>query len=293
MRYIISISSIFCSIINAAIINTNIYPDSIYVGTTVTIIYSVVNLDTNQYAEFPNIKSDNNQYSILERQLLENKVKYVFQFWESGYQSIPAITVFIKKYNIDLYKIKSSNIDVLVLSTINNKNIIIHPIKPMLEVSLNSKYEKLLIGILIIGLIAAIYIYLHKAKTKIDNKKIIIKKSILNDAIYDIKSLEVPTKITIYDTEIFYLTLSNICRNFIKKKFFIRATEMTTNELEQYFQSIGVKQELINIWVKVNKKADQAKYSGLIIDSDQFNIDKAEFINIIKSFQYSNEGKIN
>ena len=52
----------------------------------------------NILLEFPNIKSDNNQYSILERQLLENKVRYVFQFWESGFQSIPAITVFIKKF---------------------------------------------------------------------------------------------------------------------------------------------------------------------------------------------------
>ena len=283
MIYIIFIYSFFFSIINAATINTSIYPDSIYVGTTVTIIYSVENLDTNQYAEFPDIKSDNNQYSILDRQLLGNKLKYIFQFWESGYQLIPAITVIIKKFNIDLYKIKSNNTNFLVLSTINSKNNIIHPIKPMLEVSLNSKYEKLFIVILIIGLIVAIYFYLHKTANKISKEKIIIKKTILNDAIYNIKSLEVPRKITIHNSELFYLKLSNICKIFIKKKFFIRATEMTSLEIEKYFTEIRLNNELINKWNKSSNINDMLKYSGKLPSIHQFNIDKDDFINIIKS----------
>ena len=59
---------------------------------------------------------------------------------------------------------------------------------------------------------------------------------------------------------------------------------MTTDELEIYFQSIGIHLELLHAWSQTNKIADMAKYAGQIPEIDQFNKDREDYINIIKSF---------
>ena len=59
---------------------------------------------------------------------------------------------------------------------------------------------------------------------------------------------------------------------------------MTSVELEKYFQSIGVNDDLINVWSKANKIADLAKYAGHIPKIEHFKRDKEYFINIVNSF---------
>ena len=68
-----------------------------------------------------------------------------------------------------------------------------------------------------------------------------------------LQSLQIPNNINRRNTEIYYLELSHIFRTFIKEEYFIKATEMTSDELEIYFQSIGIQDELIHSWSQTNK----------------------------------------
>mgnify|MGYP001222361901 CR=1 FL=1 len=69
-------------------------------------------------------------------------------------------------------------------------------------------------------------------------------------------------------------------RKFIKEEYFIRATEMTSEEIAMYFRSIGIKDELINTWTQANKMANMAKYAGQIPIINQFHKDKEDFRSI-------------
>jgi len=59
---------------------------------------------------------------------------------------------------------------------------------------------------------------------------------------------------------------------------------MTSDELAQHFKLIGIESELVNSWIVVSNSADMAKYAKQIPHTDQFNVDKNNFINLIKSF---------
>ena len=59
---------------------------------------------------------------------------------------------------------------------------------------------------------------------------------------------------------------------------------MTSDELAQHFKLIGIESELVNSWIVVSNSADMAKYAKQIPHIDQFNIDKNNFINLIKTF---------
>ena len=113
----------------------------------------------------------------------------------------------------------------------------------------------------------------------------IYKKSIIQETIRRLEALPIPTNNTTQATEENYLKLSSICRTFIREVYFIRATEMTSEEIEIYFQSIDINDELINAWSQANKMADIGKYSGQIIEINQLNEDKEIFLKLLSSFR--------
>ena len=110
------------------------------------------------------------------------------------------------------------------------------------------------------------------------------KTSNLEESIKQIEEVPLPENINSESTEKYYLALSKICRTFFKEIFYIKATEMTSDELAQHFKLIGIESELVNSWIVVSNSADMAKYAKQIPHIDQFNVDKNNFINLIKSF---------
>ena len=59
---------------------------------------------------------------------------------------------------------------------------------------------------------------------------------------------------------------------------------MTSEELSEHFKLMGIETDLVKSWETVSYAADMAKYGKIIPDVDQFNVDKNNFINLIKSF---------
>ena len=157
----------------------------------------------------------------------------------------------------------------------------------MQNVELISPIKKgLFLIVLIVG--GAIAVYLLKMKTVYLNPKYYqgtYNKSTLQESIKQIQELPLPDKITTKTTEEYYLALSQICRLFIKKEFYIKATEMTSGELAEHFKSLNFNSELVNSWTKVCSIADMAKYAKQIPNLDQFNKDKTNYIDLIKSFR--------
>ena len=142
--------------------------------------------------------------------------------------------------------------------------------------------------IMVLGILVAIYLFIkRKSQTNIEEHSDIYITSIFEKAINDLKSLEYPETITNISAEKYYLELSYICRNFFRESLFIRATEMTSIELEIYFDSIGVNNKLIKSWKQINKMSDIAKYGGQLPVEKEFIKHKVDFINIITEFYHN------
>ena len=73
----------------------------------------------------------------------------------------------------------------------------------------------------------------------------VFNNSYLQDSISAIKLLPLPKNITSEAAEKYYLKLSKICRLFINEEFYIKATEMTTNELAEHFKILGFDKKLL------------------------------------------------
>ena len=106
----------------------------------------------------------------------------------------------------------------------------------------------------------------------------------LQDTLNAIKKVPLPKIIDSESTEKYYLKLSRICRKYIKKQFFIKATEMTSTQLAEYFKDKKIDRALIDAWIQISSKADLAKYAQQIPPIDDYHKDKIIFMDLIKSF---------
>ena len=276
---------ILSSVYYGADLNIRVYPDSIYVGTLANITIAITDLHDGEFPVFPEIIEISNQFSVVERILNNHSTEYVLQFWEPGLNSIPSLRVVVKKNNVEMYQLQSDTIEISVLSNINENNAVLKSIKPMLEFNIISPFRTLLYSLLlVIGMCMLIYILKKRRMTdEKRNNTEVYRKSIFEETIRNMRSLKHPQDSNRQNTEIYYLKLSHICRTYIKERFFVRATEMTSQELGKYFQTIGINNELLENWLEVNQIADLAKYAGQMPTMVRIKKDKEDFMHIIKS----------
>ena len=280
----------FFSFSHSAQLHIKIEPDTIFVGTLAKIRISIKDLDHEEISVFPDIPGISDKYSIRERILYDNSVDYTLQFWETGFITIESLPVLIKKNNQEIIELWTDLIEISVLTNINGNNRALRSIKSMHQINIRSSYQIICSFLLIlIGLGLAFYFWkTSKSFEKNKSKFSLYTKYTLQETIKCIKSLTPPDNINIKSTERFYLDLSKIVRKFINDMYFIRATEMTSDEIKEYFQSIGLDKNVIDSWSKINEMTDIVKYAGQVPELNQFYEDRNDFIQLIKSFNMHN-----
>ena len=261
-------------------------PDTIFVGSLVKVLVNVFNNDTGETPIFHDIEEQSKSFHVVNKILSKYSVEYTLQLWNEGPVIISPIPVDIKKNNQEIIRLFTNEIHFDVITNMSNLKNELRRIKEMQHVELTSTLKKGLFFIaLIVGGAIAAYLWKMRAgdlKTKYSQGT--YNKSTLQESIKQIHELPLPDKITTKTTEEYYLALSQICRLFIKKEFYIKATEMTSGELAEHFKSHNFNSEVVNSWTKVCSIADMAKYAKQIPNLDQFNKDKTNYIDLIKSF---------
>ena len=285
---------ILLSVILPLDLKVNVNPDTIYVGSLVNIILTVENNTNEEVVIFYDIEEDVDNYTVLDKKLSPNSVEYILQFWNEGHIIIPSIPIDIKKDNFNIMRIKTDEININIFTNIVNSENKLRNIKPMKELELTSLLTKILflITLLTCGWIS-ILLYTKRTPEYSKYSQGRFKTSSLKESIKQIEEVPLPENINSESTEKYYLALSKICRTFFKELFYIKATEMTSDELLEHFKLIGTETELVNSWKVVSNSADMAKYAKQIPHIDQFNIDKNNFINIIKLFHKINSSADN
>ena len=277
---------IVCHIGFASVLQVEIAPDTIFVGSQAKIVVNVFNHDTDETPIFHDIEEQSKSFHVVNKILSKYSVEYTLQLWKEGPVIISPIPVDIKKKNQEIIRLFSNEIHFDVITNISNSINELRIIKPMEYIELTSTLKN---GLFFIAFISggAIATYLWKMRSgdlKTKYSQGTYYKSTLQESIKQIHELPLPDKITTKTTEEYYLALSQICRLFIKKEFYIKATEMTSGELSIHFKSLNFTSEVVNSWTKVCRIADMAKYAKQIPNLDQFNKDKTNYIDLIKLF---------
>ena len=274
------------SIIFTADIRIDVHPDTIYVGSLVSILVTVENLNNNEVTLFQELEHSSDNFSIIDKLLSNNSAMYTLQFWDSGPVSTPAIIIDIMKFNQNVTQITTGKIKLNILSNISNGNNELREIKPMRDLLLTSTLLQIIFFIfLVIGIIVSYYLW--RKRGDYQTSKILqggYVQSNLQDTLRAIEKVPLPKKIDSISTEKYYLKLSRICRKYIKEQFYIKATEMTSTELVEYFIYMEIDKNLIDSWIQISSKADMAKYAKQIPPIDDCHKDKINYMNLIISF---------
>ena len=91
----------FITISYSTDIMIDVYPDSIFVGSLVTILVKVENMNTDEIAIFNDFDEASQEYININKILLNNAAQYTFQFWNSGSIILPPLLIDIKShYNL-------------------------------------------------------------------------------------------------------------------------------------------------------------------------------------------------
>ena len=198
-------------------------------------------------------------------------------FWDTGRMAIPEIGINIMGEDSSIIStINSDSIWVNVIS-VKEKNLSLSalsddiiPIKGPVEVQ---SYEnlKLVIKIILLILIGCVIFLLWRKRIKED---LLLENLQNNQKPYDaaLKKLKRLKKSDISSKQHkkeFFVEISFILREYIENSFFVRALEMTTEEINQNSYILPFDDNEVIDLVSIFRNADLVKYAKYDIDDDQ------------------------
>ena len=258
-----------------------------------------VNHPDSNLIQFPKWDFDN---SIELRSLLtklENNstiAELEIVFWDTGSIAIPELNLnILNKDSLLLYSMASEEIIIDILS-IKEKNpdLIdisndILPIKEPVPVNLKRSFTRFIQFIFLFFILLSIILLWRKRLniSKIDDLQPFKTEnsiSIAKKKLEDLKSSDLAKKSHKKD---FYIKLSFIIREYIENSFFIRALEMTTDELEQNRSIFPFDERLINNLIKILSMSDLVKYAKYDNSRDKCLLELEDAIDFVdKSSSY-------
>ena len=81
----------------------------------------------------------------------------------------------------------------------------------------------------------------------------------------------------------FYADLSHISREYIETKYFVRALEMTTEEIQEFRSLFPLGDDLFFDWTQFLTDADMVKYAREIPTPEKMFADKEKISSLIQS----------
>ena len=262
--------------------NVIISPDTLYAGSILKIQLNIENLSIDEVPIFYDLDKNDN-YTQINKQLTKSSIIYELQFWEVGEMLLPPIKLKINnKGESEFIYIQTDTIK--VNSYLSNSDLNLKNIKNIKKINLHSKYQTIfLLIIIILGLFFTKYIIKYRSNKKEDLYSYgNYAKSPLKIALSDIKTLKAPRDINKENAGKYYLNLSIILKKYINSVFYIRASEMTSTEITQYFISKKIDKDILLRWNSIIQKLDNVKYANKIPLDYELNENVDELVEVIK-----------
>ncbi|WP_019037130.1 hypothetical protein [Psychroflexus tropicus] len=213
------------------------------------------------------------------------KLYKLTQFDSGAYTVTPQLVkINDKAFYTDTLRVRVNDV---ILDTVNQK---LYPIKPSIGVdkpfSLGSWFWWSLLALV---LIAAASLLFFKLKKKSDEAKKRIPP--YEQAIISLKELDKSEALDNRDFKEYISQLTYITRKYLEEKIDVRALEYTSNELiaelkfKKEHKSLSLKEEVIQEYDKVLKRADLAKFANRKPDLITLKSDRKQVENFLKHVQ--------
>ena len=277
----------FISIGNSKTINLSSEIDTSIANIGDVITWKVIAKNSNQKnVIFPDLILKGDSISIRSQQSIltdKGEVGKIIEivFWDTGRFYTPQYQISILndqgnvKYDLEAEKLSLEIVS--VISTSMNQDV--RPLKKPVPVRGLSPFKEILSIILIIIIIMAIFLVWKKRLKNIYKKPI----NTYNKAPIDIARYRLSNLNEKGFAKEFYTELSHITREFVEYTTYIRALEMTTQEIIQNKDLFVFNLETFNDWITLLSKADMVKYAKESVEYSEMTADKDKVTRLINN----------
>jgi len=243
------------------------------------------NIDKNLSLEFPKLEIDDDSISLISQSnILDNNLiigqSFKLSFWETGDFLTPFYYVkVVNDINKEEFNFEPERHSVKVLSVLDeNSTNSVRPLKgpvPVDSVFPMALFIKIFLMLFFISLMIFIWTK-RKSSTQIISSG---KNQISPHELAKNRLLQLNTN---GFSKEFYFELSHITRQFVEKSCYIRALEMTTEEISENENIFKMNDDIFSEWVSLLKKADLIKFAKKSTPISEMEDDKNVAFNIIK-----------
>ncbi len=252
------------------------------IDTTVATIGDRVHLRINlrfppgTVFELPQIEKSLGKFEVFGNRLSEPRKqdRMLEQDWEltlavfdTGQATIPALEIKARKPedSTAVLSFKTVPQTVQVYSVLAPDSRELKDIKPPFRLRRYISGQTILL-IALVGLLAGAYWYYRRWKKA--HPPVFIDEKFLDPphvvALNQLNALKEALETTPEGVRLFYFRISEILREFLERRFFIRALEMTTSEIAEAFNYVEVEKSAAAEWNALLPELDIVKYAGQI-----------------------------
>ena len=247
---------------------------------------SLRNISDNYKLEFPILNIENDSVSILSQEnIIDNNTikgqRFIISFWEIGDVYTPDYFVkVIDEKEKEAFIVEAERILLSIKSVLaENDSIKTRPLKGPVKVSRVIPYKLIFRTIFLVSLIIlAIIVWRRREYNILEIGNNISQKSPIEFA----RSKLISTNANGFSKE-FYIEISYITREFVEKSSFIRALEMTTDEIKLNHNIFLVNKNIFSDWIVLLEKADLIKYAKQPASISEMEKDKKKALDIIEN----------
>ena len=288
MRYLALYLIFFYSIINSQSINVSSELDTSIANIGDIITWKIIANNSNQKnVVFPDLNIKSESISIRSQRSIftdKGEIGKIIEmtFWDTGTFYTPEyqISILNKEMNVE-YNLELEKLPLNIISVITpSMNAGLRPIKKPVPVKGLLPYRKILITILSIIIVIAIFWVWKKRIKNIYQKPVLTfsktPKEIARSRISCLNEKGFAKE--------FYTEISHITREFVEFTTYVRALEMTTEEIIKNKELFLLDLESFNNWTTVLSKADMVKYAKHPVEYSEMIVDKDKVVQFIDSF---------
>jgi len=244
------------------------------------------NIEKNLSLEFPRLELKSDSISIISQSnILDNKliIGQIFKlsFWETGDFLTPSYYVKVindinkNEFNFEPERQLVKVLSVLEENSTNNMRPLKGPV-PVDSIFPTVLFFKIFLMLFFISLMIFIWTK-RESSTHIINSG---KNQISPHKFAKNRLLQLDTN---GFSKEFYSELSHITRQFIEKSYYIRALEMTTEEISENGNIFNMNDDIFSEWVNLIQKADLIKFAKKSTTISEMGNDKSVALNIINN----------
>jgi len=239
---------------------------------------------TNEGIHFPELNEINDTITIRNQGLIDedgllNGILFEIIAWDTGQFVTPDYSIDILNPDGTLdFSLKAEPISYSISSIlVATDQTDFRPIKGPIPVKGVIPTRGILLSLILIGIVAGM-IWTWRQRQKVQYQKLdyAVMEAPEDRAIRRLKELDASGL-----SKEYYADLSHISREYMETKYFIRALEMTTEEIHAFRSLFPMDESQFSQWIEFLNEADMVKYAREIPNPEKMSIDKEKISSLI------------